>query len=121
MPELGKQILINGESGGRFVFADLDELDSIIADLETLRVDIAADDEDFVDAIGTANPPARDDMSQLQADAYRESLRRARRHNASMLAYVVGQLEKLRAARNAYANADAYAEDRLLDAERAGR
>ncbi len=121
MPELGKQIPINGESVGRFVFADLDELDLIIADLETLRVDIATDEQEFLYAIDTANPPARDDMSQLQADAYRESLKRAHRHNASMLTYVVDQLEKLQAARHAYANADADAEDRFLDAERAGR
>jgi hypothetical protein len=121
MSELEKRIEAAGESGGRFIFTDLDELDSIIADLETMKVDIAGDDGEFRLAIGDATPPARDGMSELQADAYRESLQMARRHNASMFAYVVDQLDKLQAARHAYANADADAEDRLLDAERAGR
>lgn len=121
MPELGKQIDGSGESGAQFVFTDLDELDSIIADLEATRVEIADDDRDFRLALEAAAPPAHDDMSRLQADMYQESLRRARRHNTSMSTYVADQLEKLQAARHAYANADADAEDRVLDARRAGR
>lgn len=118
MPELGKQVQSSGESDGRFVFTDLDEIDSIIAELETIRVDITTDDNRFRQAISAASPPASDYMSRLQADAYKESLRKARGHNASMLAYAVDHLDRLQAARNAYANADADAEDRLLDAER---
>jgi len=121
MPELGKQIYGSGESGAQYVFTDLDELDSIIADLEAMKIEIADDDFGFRQAIGAATPPAHDDMSRLQADVYRESLTKARRHHASMLAYVTDQLDKLQAARNAYVHADAEAEDRLLDAERAGR
>lgn len=121
MPELGKQIQGSGESGGRYVFTDLDEVDSIITELEAMRRDIATDYTEFDVALGAATPPAADDMSRLQAEAYRESLKMARAHNNSMLAYVSEQLNKLQAARDAYANADAYAEDCLLDAERARR
>jgi hypothetical protein len=121
MPELGKQIYGSGESGGQFIFTNLEELDSIIADLEAMRGEIVADDLHFRHAIVAALPPADDDMSQLQADMYRESLRRAHRHNTSLATYVADQLDKLQAARHAYVNADADAEDRVLDARRAGR
>jgi hypothetical protein len=121
MPEPGKQIHGSGESGAQFVFTDLDELDSIIVDLETMRVEMAPDEAEFDLAITAATPPARDDMSHLQAVAYLKSLKMARSHNASMLVYVIDQLDKLQAARHSYLMADADAEDRLLDAERGRR
>lgn len=119
MPELGRHVQ-NSEPGDRFVFTDLEELDSIIAELELLEIDIVDDDTELRYAIDVAAPPAIDRMSGRQVRAYRESLELARAHSASMLTYVVDQLDKLRAARHAYAGTEASAVDRLHDAERVG-
>lgn len=112
MPELGKQIQASGESG-RYVFADLAEVDSIILELKSMRQELFVDGYALDGAIDEVAFPAEDVMSRDQARAYRDSLRKAYSHNQMMSSYINDQIDKLSTARNAYAEADSAAASRL--------
>lgn len=109
-----------GGAGGQYVFANIEEIDSIITDLETELVDIIEDDLYFQHSIRLATPPAEDTMSVGQVDAYVAALQQGWQHNKAVTAYAEGQLAKLRAARQMYVDADSGAAERLQDIDEVG-
>lgn len=109
-----------GGAGGQYIFANLEEIDSVITDLEAELTDILDDDQYFRQAIALATPPAEDHMSTAQVDAYRASLQEGRKHNQAVAAYAENQLTKLRAARQTYAEKDAGSAERLRNIDEAG-
>ncbi len=102
-----------GGSGGQYLFANLDELNSIITDLETLRDNIRNDGEKLRLAHQLITPPAEDDMSHLEAQSTLDSLVKAIEHNDAMIAYADAEIAKIQAARNAYVNTDHDGAERL--------
>lgn len=102
-----------GGAGGRYVFANLGELDAIITAWEALRDRIFTRDGKFKRAISLITPPADDDMSKLQAHATVASLRKAQAHNLAMFTYVDGYVTKLKAARSQYEATDMASAARL--------
>lgn len=107
-------------SGGQYVFADLAEIDGIIAELEALVAEVQAEDETYARAIGLAVPPAEDFLSVEQADAYVAALEKGRTHNKAMSTYADDLLADLRAARQAYADGDATSAAQLRSAGESG-
>lgn len=95
-----------GGAGGYYEFTSLAELDGLIAELRAVRDDIADDGRELNRAIGVVVPPARDIMSQLQAQATIASWEAAREHNRRMHAAADEEIAKLEAARKAYAEAE---------------
>lgn len=96
-----------GGAGGQYVFANLEELDGIIAEFEALHARIKDRGVRLQRAIGMITPPAEDVMSRLQAGAAVQSLWKADEHRGAMEAYAATMIEKLRAARAEYAATDA--------------
>jgi hypothetical protein len=109
-----------GGAGGQYVFADVDEIDGIITDLETELEDVQGDERYFQQAIDLATPPAEDMMSAGQVDAYRASLQEGWQHNKAVAAYAENQLAKLRAARQAYVDVDSGAANQLRNIDGVG-
>jgi hypothetical protein len=95
-----------GGSGGYYEFTSLVQLDEIVTELKTVADDIAEDGRELEQAIGLVVPPARDIMSQLQAQATIASWTAAREHNRRMQAAAEAEIAKLEAARQAYAQAE---------------
>lgn len=112
MPELGIQNQERGV-GGRYMFTDLDEVDSIILELEAVKQEIDTDGATLYAAVGAARRPAEDGMSQDQVLAYRASLEKAIKHNKMMSMYVSDQIDKLSAALSDYTGADTGAADQV--------
>lgn len=102
-----------GGAGGQFVFADLGELDGIIAELETIRDDIRKDGDKLWRAQQLIEPPAEDIMSRVQAKAVVDCLEKAIDHNKKMRDYADAEITKMRAARNTYASTDEASAARL--------
>lgn len=92
------------EAGGRYVFANLAELDQVIAEWQSLREGIQTDGDRLKQAMQMIRPPAEDIMSRVQAEATVRSLRKAVSHNKAMLDYTDTFIAKLHAARVAYAS-----------------
>lgn len=109
-----------GGSGGQYVFADLAEIDGIIADLEELTTGIHSEDEAYAQAIRLAAPPAEDYLSVEQANAYVAALEKGRSHSRAMAGYADDMLAELRAARQAYADSDATSAAQLRNAGEPG-
>jgi hypothetical protein len=109
-----------GGADGQYVFTNLDEIDSIVTDLEAIKNEIRDEDRDFDQAIVLATPPAEDIMSVGQVDAYVAALQEGREHNKAVAAYAENQLIKLRAARQAYIESDFSAAERLQNVAGAG-
>jgi len=105
MPELGIQNQEPGV-GGRYMFTDLDEVDSIILELEAMKQEIDSDGFELYAAVSAARNPAEDGMSQGQVQAYRASLEKAIQHNGMMARYVTDQIDKLSAALSDYTGTD---------------
>jgi hypothetical protein len=105
MPELGIQNQEPGV-GGRYIFTDLDEVDSIILELEVVRDEIDSDGLELYAAVSVVRDPAEDGMSQGQVQAYRASLKKAIQHNGMMSRYVSDQIDKLSAALSDYTGTD---------------
>lgn len=113
MPELGIRNQDSGTSG-QYLFADLDEVDSFIGELEAVKQEIDSDGLELYAAISAARrPPAEDDMSRNQTGAYRASLEKAIQHNRMMVRYVTDQIDKLSAALSGYTGADTAATSQL--------
>lgn len=88
------------------MFADLAELDALIAEWTTIRDGIQTDGRKLQQAQQLIVPPAGDLMSQLQPSALNTSLDKALEHNAAMVAYAENYIGKLQAARAQYAAGD---------------
>lgn len=95
-----------GGGGGQYLFTDLPELDSITTALATEIEDVRNDDRYFREAIRLATPPADDQMSRGQVEAYKAALQEGWDHNKAVLAYMENEHAKLQAARQAYAETD---------------
>jgi hypothetical protein len=95
-----------GGAGGQYVFANLDEMDGIIAEAKVLCEEIQEDGEKLRRAQALIEPPGDDVMSRIEAQTTVNSLEKAIEHNEAMFAYTGAQLAKLRAARDAYANTE---------------
>ncbi len=103
----GKGLRTGGE--GNYVFADLEELDGIIAEWSAIRDRIESRRHKLAQAYGLITPPAEDVMSRLHAGYTRGSLKKALDHNDAMRAYAKAYVEKLTAAREQYAATDTQA------------
>jgi hypothetical protein len=110
-----------GGANGQYVFTDLDELNGIITELEEIKNELDEDDRYYGQAIDLATPPANDVMSRGQVVAYIASLQVGRGHNAAMYKYATRQLDKLHAARQAYAENESGAVARIRHIEGADR
>jgi len=95
-----------GDKGGNYVFADLAELDGIIAEWVNIRDGVESDRHKLEQAQQMIKPPAKDLMSQLQPGAVRESLGKAIKHNKAMWTYADGYVQRLQAAREQYVAAE---------------
>lgn len=88
-----------GGEGGTYMFANLDELDSVIKTWEG-EIRAIADDQHQIRGAGDAiNQPAKDAMSALQAESARKSLNVMWEHNRQMQVYAETYLVKLQKAR----------------------
>lgn len=96
-------------AGGNYIFADLEELDGIIAEWTAIRDRIRDRGYRLSQAAGLITPPAEDIMSRLHAGYTRASLQKALEHNDAMHAYAKAYVEKLTAARAQYANTETQA------------
>lgn len=92
--------------GGDYVFADLAELDGIIAEWISIRDGVFSDRDKLEQGRRMITPPAKDLMSQMQPSAVRESLGKAIRHNQAMWTYADGYVKRLQAAREQYVAAE---------------
>jgi len=110
-----------GGAGEQYVFANVEEIDSIITDLEAIKKEIRDDDQYFDQAINLATPPADDVMSVGQVDTYVAALQEGWEHNRAVAVYAQNQVAKLRAARQAYTETDSGAAEQLRDIDEAGR
>jgi hypothetical protein len=95
-----------GGVGGYYEFTSLAHLDEIITELKTVADDIGEDGRELERAISLVVPPARDIMSQLQAQATIASWTAAWEHNRRMRAAAEAEIAKLETARQAYAQVE---------------
>ena len=95
-----------GGKGGDYVFADLAELDAIIAEWVSVRDGVEADGVKLRTAQQMIKPPASDLMSQMQPGAVKDSLGKAIKHNQAMWTYANGYVKRLQAAREQYVAAE---------------
>lgn len=96
-----------GGQNGKFMFANLAELDSVLGLWgEELRA-IEADRDEIQKALDNINDPANDMMSRMSANTSRESLEAMKQHNEQMLKYTNDYIVKLEESREEMANQDA--------------
>jgi hypothetical protein len=96
-------------ANGKYVFADLDELRSIITEWTATKDRIAQRGSKLRHAIGLITPPAEDTVSRLHALRTRASLQKALEHNDAMTHYAQEYVDKLTAARAQYTDSEAQA------------
>ncbi|WP_091453922.1 hypothetical protein [Actinokineospora iranica] len=101
-----------GGEGGHYNITSLDEFESLIRRWQDVRDKIEDSGKKLGVAAQIVEPPADDQASTDQAAATVASLEEAVRHNTAMWTYAQGYIDKLTAARDAYAateggNADA--------------
>ncbi|MGB3444001.1 MAG: hypothetical protein WBA97_35135 [Actinophytocola sp.] len=102
-----------GGAGGQFMFANLEELDAVIAKWEEERDGILADRQAIHEALDGIAEPAGDTMSQFQANASRDSLSNMFQHNNAMLRYAENYIEKLYESREQIAVMEDGARDQM--------
>jgi hypothetical protein len=102
-----------GGTGGQFMFASLEQLDTVIARWEEERDGILADRREIYDAYNSITEPAGDNMSAYQANASRDSLANMFHHNSAMLRYAENYIAKLYASREQIAVMEDGARDRM--------
>ena len=103
----GEGLRAGGE--GRYVFADLGELDTIIAEWSAIRDRIEDRGNRLTRAVGLITPPAEDTVSRLHALRTRASLQKALEHNDAMRVYTQAYVDKLTAAHAQYADSEGQA------------
>jgi hypothetical protein len=102
-----------GGGGGTYVFASLDELDTIIAKWEAVRRRIQANGMRILQAQDAVVAPADNAPSRIQAQTLTSSLETGRLHNEAMFDYANAYIQKLRASRARYASDDQAGVDQL--------
>lgn len=95
-----------GGQGGTYLFANLAELDRLIAKWEAVRTRISVTGNNIGMAAEWVRPPADDDSSVRQAKALASSLNAAVEHNKKMFEYASGYIDKLNVTRAQYAADD---------------
>ena len=103
---LAKGLGLRTGGEGSYVFADLEELDDIIAEWTAIQVRIENRGKKLSQAYGLITPPAEDVMSRLHAGYTRASLLKALKHNDAMRVYARTYVDKLTAARRQYADTE---------------
>lgn len=106
-----------GGQGGTYLFANLAELDRLIAKWEAVLTRILQTGGNIQMAAEWVLPPADDDPSVRQAKALTSSLDAAAEHNKRMFEYASGYIDKLNFTRAQYAADDQAAVDHLRDAD----
>jgi hypothetical protein len=102
----GADAASGGGAGGEFVFADLAELDGVIAAWRE-ELDAIAADRDLIDDTRRAvDHPAADVMSVYHTQTTRQSLDALRAHNQELFAYAESYLKKLVETRQQMQNDD---------------
>lgn len=91
-----------GGSGGKYVFASLEELDSIITDWTKILDELLRDGDGMAQASYVRLRPADDEMSTRQSSAVGDSFGVAITHIKDMQVYTRSYLEKLKIAREQY-------------------
>jgi hypothetical protein len=89
-----------GGQGGQFMFASVDELNSVITRWEDERDGIRQDRDQIRDAYWAVKYPAADPMSRQLADSSKNSLANMWQHSNSMFEYAENYIEKLKASRD---------------------
>ena len=102
-----------GGTGGQFMFASLEDLDSMISKWEDERDGILADRDAIADAYWTIKDPAGDVMSRGQANASKDSLANMYYHSDAMLKYAENYIAKLNASRRQIATTEDGAHTRM--------
>jgi hypothetical protein len=95
-----------GGQDGKFMFASLADLDSVIAQWQNELQAIMDDGEQIRNTATFIREPADDGMSRGHAKAARESLTKLLEHNVAMRDYADEYIKKLQASRQSMANAD---------------
>jgi len=95
-----------GGSGGQYMFANIQELDAVIAQWKDVYQAILADGDTIDAAASFVEEPAHDGMSVGQADATRLSMVTLKKHNLDMQSYAEEYIKKLVASRDSMANTD---------------
>jgi hypothetical protein len=108
-----------GGGDGRYVFADLAELDSIIAKWEAVRDRIRDNGRKIIEARDAVTPPADNAPSRIQADVLANSLDTGHQHNLAMFDYANSYIQKLQASRARYAADDQASADNIGQAGKA--
>jgi len=96
-----------GGSGGHFKLS-LAELDALVAQWTVIRNKIDTSGTKLERAIHDVSPPADDEMSEMEANATRDSLQKAVDHNVAMRDYAQSYIDKLTDARNRYENTEGH-------------
>lgn len=109
-----------GGTGGQFMFASVDELNTVISQWQAEHDAIKSDGVKIDQAAGFITPPAEDGMSVAQADATRQSLVTLRQHNEAMQAYAEQYIAKLVASRDSMVNTEANNQAQLRSADGKG-
>ena len=94
---------------GSYVFADLDELDAIIAEWAALRDRVRKRGNRLLHAIGLITSPAEDTVSSQHTLRTKASLENALTHNDAMRLWAQAHIDKLRAARAQYGDTETQA------------
>ena len=96
-----------GGAGGHFTLS-VPALNALIAQWTSVRDKIEASGDKLGIAANLVQPPADDTMSNAEADATRDSLRKAIEHNQAMRDYAQSYIDKLVKARNDYENTEGH-------------
>ncbi|HEU5472184.1 MAG TPA: hypothetical protein VFV67_16140 [Actinophytocola sp.] len=107
-----------GGTGGQFMFASIEQLDSVIAQWRAEVQAISADGNEIQQAVADIGEPADDGMSTGHADAARKSLTTLLEHNFAMQDYATQYLDKLLASRQSMVNSDLTGRDRMTSEDR---
>ncbi|MPZ85874.1 MAG: hypothetical protein GEV28_38055 [Actinophytocola sp.] len=88
-----------GGAGGTYMFASLEELDTVIGQWEELIEELKTDQVRIEDANGGLAEPAGDQVSGHNVSVSRETVAQMRKHNDTLLRYAAGYTAKLKASR----------------------
>lgn len=95
-----------GGTGGKYMFANLQDLDAVITQWKDVYEAIGEDGRTIEQMAMFIEPPAEDDMSVGQADATRQSMVNLKEHNLAMRTYAEEYIKKLQASRDSMANTE---------------
>lgn len=95
-----------GGTDGNYMFASIEELDSLVDEWLALRERIFERGRRIVRARDLIEPPARDPMSREHANVIAHSMAKALAHNDAMRTYTKKYIAKLTMSRDQYTSDD---------------